>query len=40
MTCYPGFLFDLLLKVAEVKVQNGANSWHISLLDLEHSDLL
>jgi hypothetical protein len=28
----PVFLFDLLLKVTEVRVQNGTFSWHVSLL--------
>jgi hypothetical protein len=41
MTKYPGFLFDLLLKVTEVKVQNGTVSWYVSLLfDLEHFNLV
>jgi hypothetical protein len=43
MTKYPGFWFDLLLrlKVTEVKVQNGTISWHVSwLFVLEHSNLV
>jgi hypothetical protein len=41
MTQYLVFLFDLLLKVTVVKVQNGSFSRHISLLfDLEHSNLV
>jgi hypothetical protein len=41
MTYYPGFWFDLLLKVTEVKVQNVTISWHLSLLfDLEYSNIV
>jgi hypothetical protein len=41
MTLNLGFWFDLLLKVALVKVQNGTVSRHFSLLfDLEHSNLV
>jgi hypothetical protein len=41
MTWYPGFWFDLLLKVKEVNVQNVTISLQVSLLfDLEYSNIV
>jgi hypothetical protein len=41
MTLFPGFWFDILLKVTEVKVQNVTIRQQVSLLfDLEYSNIV